>query len=425
MPETPDEDKEALKAAAAKARQILPGLKDRDPNERKNAAQQLIQLGVGAGPVAGLALTAMTLRDKDPDVRLAGAAALRDLGEVNRLVEALKGTRGARLEKQRAAEALGQMKESKIAITAVSLSAVRDPDSDVRRSCTKVLQTYEGGELESALPTLKRAIYDVAVTVRRAAVDVYASIGKNAEEASQTALREALADRDWIVRRLATEALAAQFGADAVSSHIAGRLKDRDWLVRQKAAESLGALGAQSTPALKEAFKSDTWLAPQTAARVLGSLNRAQVDDIPMLTGALRNPSRVMRWRSASALAALGEGASSAVQELTETLQDSDWTVRKACVRALFEAGADEKPMPTLVASLAHKEWDHRERAARGIQALGRKARDIGGEDLEGSIHKSLRDPVRQVRWGSWRAMNTMRPNTRTPLPSIDMSQTL
>lgn len=424
MPDTPDENKEALKAQAAEAKKILPGLKKPDPDEKKSTAKQLAGLGVGAGPVAALDLTAMALRDKDPEVRQVAAVALSNLGQVNRIVDALKGTRGGRLEKQRAAEALVAMKEAKGAVAAVALSAVRDPDSDVRNTCRGVLSNLDGAELESAMNTFRRALQDVQVTVRRAAIDAFADIGKNAEETAKGALREALQDRDWIVRKSAAEALATHFGGDqsSIAPAIAGCLKDTDWLVRQKAAESLGVIGAQSTPALKEAFKSDTWLLPQTAARVLGSVRGAKVDDIPMLTGALHNPSRVMRWRGALALAALGQDAHSAADALTMTLQDSDWTVRTTSRRALFEAGADENPVKSLSESLIHKDWDSRERAARGLQALGRKARTVGGEELEGSIHKHLRDPVRQVRWGTWRAMNTMRPNTRTPLPALNQT---
>lgn len=422
-----DGDREAAKAAAAEARRILPGLKDRDPNERVSTAQALSQLGAGAGPVAGLGLTAMALRDREPEVRQAGAKAIRELGQINRVLDALKGTRGGRLEKLRAAQAIAEMKESKQAVGALVLAAIRDPENDVRRHCMKVLVTFDQAELETAIPVWRRALHDVAVSVRRAAVDAFLAVGKICESDSQEALRVALHDSDWIVRRSAAEALAALCSEDpsSVAPDIAKRLRDSDWLVRRRAAESLGSIGAQSSPALTSCFKSETWLMPQTAAQVLGSMNRSKVDDIPMLTGALHNPSRVMRWRGAQALASLGQDAASAVQELTETLQDSDWTVRKTSLRALLEGGVEENPVQSLSTSLTHKDWELRERATRGLQALGKKARSAGGEDLEGSIHKHLRDPVRQVRWGTWRAMNTMRPNTRTPLPSLDMNKTL
>ena len=191
-----------------------------DPSVRLEAIRALAQIQ----PPAPETITTLSqaMRDSDPAVQRAAAAALGDLGAVSVLAQALK-----------------------------------DPDNNVRRNAVRPL--------------------------RRVVIRDRSSSDLAATKAVVAALADALKDPDREVRRAAASSLGAlgPTAADAIPS-LAATTMDSDPSVRNAAMEALGRMGSPAAvPVLVQALKD-----PETASlavRALGNMGTTARGAIPAL----------------------------------------------------------------------------------------------------------------------------------------------
>lgn len=143
-------------------------------------------------------------------------------------------------------------------------------------------------------------------------------------------LVEALSDPNPRIRKLGICGLAAS-GDHRAIEHIAALIGDPDHDVRTRAIFALGRLGdAKAAPSLIEAARSVDPTIHRAAIAALGELGPVAVD---LLAAELRSKEPADRVRAAISL---GETHDlSALQPLTEALEDRDATVRARAREAI------------------------------------------------------------------------------------------
>jgi HEAT repeat protein/beta-lactamase regulating signal transducer with metallopeptidase domain len=293
------------------------------------------------------------LRDASPDVRLAAAQALGDLGDA------------------RAVAALG--------------SAVADDDLNVRKAAVRALGELQDPRGVSALSEALRT--DADPEVRAMAAWALGQIEDvRGVPALGTALRE---DRAPAVRRQAAWALGQIEHADGVPALSAG-LNDADLEVRRQV---VWALGQIETPAAVEPLatvvRSDADARTRSqAAWALGQIEDARA--VPALTAALRQDREDdVRKQAAWALGQIESG--DAADALGAALRDSSLAVRRMAIWALGQID-DTRAAPALVNALSDADPQVRSAATH---ALGQIESAASVEPLAGVL---ARDAVAQVR---------------------------
>jgi HEAT repeat protein len=163
--------------------------------------------------MAAVAALAGRLRDDDPAVRAAAAAALRDLGERARdtapdLARALAEDRQPDDVVNGVAAALARIGDKG---TAALVTALKDKHPPVRRAAAVAL-----GDVRSAPPSavsaLAEALADDDAAVRAAAADSLGRSGPRAKSALSALEQHAARDPNEDVRRVAAKAAAAVKG---------------------------------------------------------------------------------------------------------------------------------------------------------------------------------------------------------------------
>jgi HEAT repeat protein len=284
---------------------------------------------------AGAAAVCEGLKDREPEVRLDAAHALREGGTLC----------------QGAAPALG--------------AALDDADARVRAAAAGALGAM-GPEAVPVLPRLVEALGDAGGEVRTAA---YSAIV--AASASETGVATAtLPAFRALVRPLAahldgahgdTPRLAAlvlgrigPHAAAAVPGLVAALSDTRSPAEREAAARTLARIGgasAPAVPALIGALGDGTGPVALAALLALGAVGPPARAAVTQLALALSRGPESHRTAAAQALAAIGPAAAPAVRELAEALGASEPPVREAAARALGRIGhAARVALPGLVA---------------------------------------------------------------------------
>jgi HEAT repeat protein len=264
------------------------------------------------------------------------------------------------------------------------LRALDDKDDSVRDAAAHALGEIalalgDGGEFlwdETGRTLLKSLANDADPRVRRSAAYAVGCI-KPRQANAITALRQALKDRQAMVRQLAAWALGRmgiQASPDALTD-LCAMLDDPEPLVRREAANALGDLGqilAQGMPrkllerfhkesdgnvrqalldalvnlvgpedhalagellALLDDDDADTVRAAALALGNLGGVEAAAA--VPALRRALQDGDPAVTSLAAGALANIGPAAAPAIPELARALSDSDPKTRRNAALAL------------------------------------------------------------------------------------------
>ena len=325
---------------------LVVALKDKDWNAQLGAATRLIMMGRPA--VDGLI---RALRDENPEVQAAAASLLGEMREtaVEPLIDALRDP--DRFVRLVAARNLGKI-GNKRAIEALIGSLHRDPDGEARATVAEALG-YMGSR--QAIESLVLALRDRDDAVQIAAAR---SLGYIGDKRAVEPLIQALSDVDDRVRHAALEALKDPGGT--ARAHLVGALRSGDERRRAGVAEALESVGWEPENGEEEALYL-------MARGRWSEVDRVGADALPVLAGALSDPSIGVRANAVRVIARIG--GDEAVAPLITALQDDALAVRKRAERALVDMG--EAVLPAL--TLAAAQPEAREEGQRVIDEIRRK----------------------------------------------------
>lgn len=319
------EDKVTFEASGQEEIDTLIGaLKDKAWDAQLGTATRLIMMGRPA--VDGLI---RALRDENPEVQTAAASLLGEMREtaVAPLMDALGDT--DRFVRLVAARNLGKI-GNKRAIEALIGSLHREPDSEVRATVAEALG-YMGSR--QAIEPLALALRDRDEGVKIAAAR---SLGYMGDNRALEPLILALNDLDDRVRYAALEAL--KDPGDAMRGQLISMLRSEDESLRTGAAEALSAGGWVPEDRGEEALflmAQDRWV----------EIEKIGTDALPMLLGALSDPSIDLRVNAVRTIARIGGDA--AVAPLIRALDDEALVVKMRAERALVDMGDAALPALT------------------------------------------------------------------------------
>jgi hypothetical protein len=347
--------------AATPARQLTPAeraaeqvqtlAQDRDTAARGKAAAALGEVDPTLYAVAIPALSRAAGGDADPGVRTVAARML------NRLM----------LRTPQAGPALAEAARRSPEAVALLAEAALHPDLKLRAID---LLGKVGPPAASGLGILREMMSDREATVRTAAATAIGQVGATAEEVDllvralrdpERAVQDAaatsltpraadvlrrltpdLADPTPEIRRHATEALGslAAVAPTDVVTHLRNALEDRDRLVRAAGARGLGRAGETGLGALREALRHDDPAVRAAAADAIATVPSARVVNAAALTLLLDDADETVRVHAIRALTTLGPDARSAAPALKRLSErDASAEVRFLAQQALTAVG--------------------------------------------------------------------------------------
>jgi HEAT repeat protein len=384
---------------------LLEALKDKDAEIRRLAAAAIVTTDPrAAAPVRA------ALKDDSARVRVQAAHALwrldrQDAAFLPVLTEALKDRDDqARAD---AAKALGEIGTGAKGAIPALLDAVKDTDSPrhllgIRESLWALGRM--GTEAQAAIPTLLVALQDDDAESRGAArVALAAVAGKDLT--GMDSYLDLLRHKNVQVRRSAVGLLTLiQLDAGKDQAPLTAALKpllqDADPTVRLPAADVLAGLGPEQHEAVVRVLmgflgEPDTmvrWRAAQ-------ALRRVAPEALSVLTKGLQDRDPARRRAAAYGLAEIARGGPAPVRELTAALDDGQADVRVQAAFALAWQNSTQG-VPVLAAALKDPEWELRQRAIDGLNALGPRAPAAlpalaeALADLEDDTHRAAVAPV-------------------------------
>jgi HEAT repeat protein len=292
------------------------------------------------------------LRDKQRNIRYAGAKALGEIGPeaakaVPDLIDVFKAE-DADL-KISAADALGEIGPAAREAIPLLHAALKHNQPGVRMAAARGLGGI-GAEARAAVPDLLEACNGEDENLRVTAVRGLGKVGPEAAPQATPILTKLLASEDTLTRCFAAEALGRMDPAQAegVVPVLARCLQDRDSRVRTKAAWALGVVGAAArdeVPALRRGLEDDELTCRFAAAFALWKIEHA-VQVAPTLMAAFKEglPPEIGNGERLEAVKSLGEMAAAdnkVVPFLRELAGSENRRVANAAAEMLKKLGSN------------------------------------------------------------------------------------
>jgi HEAT repeat protein len=314
---------------------LAAGLKANPTRLRRESARALALVGSDARAAAPALLE--LLRDGDKLARRAAADALAQLGpgEVPTLVRGLSNPSAA--VREGCARALGQMGVHARPAIASLRKMLKDAEAPVRTQAALALWRLDR-QADVAVPILNLVHKDVDNKDRWEAIEAFGIIAVEARPPIRgltEVLVTALKDREARVRVAAVRALWRRTKQEKVVVPLLREaVTERDVLVRLLAVQTLGELGAEAkvTPLIFTALE-DRDAGVRFAA--VKALARGGKEIVPQLVPALKDKRAKVRAGVARALGLMGPRAAEARRALLEAAQDKDRSVKEAARKAL------------------------------------------------------------------------------------------
>ncbi len=209
-----------------------------------------------------IALRALYVATRDPEVRIAAARTLIDLGDPPRVLDMVRD-RGSQAA---AASLLYAPVLRRLAIGAPdeALAALTEPDLGVGARAVLIDAVGASGDYR-ALPTLSLLAVAPEVVLRVAALRALGAMG---HPGAAGIIATALSDEAWDVRAEAA-VVAGKIGTTSLVPALAGLLDDPVWWVRFRAADALARLGREGIETLRIATTSPAEVARRSASIAL------------------------------------------------------------------------------------------------------------------------------------------------------------
>jgi len=299
-----------------------------------------------AGPRAVPALID-TLADEDASIRVHAAQALAAIGPAAKsAVPRLLAQAKHDPIQNAAAAAAGALKKIDLVATrdvmAISLSALRDKDVEIRRRACVMLGSM-GPVAKPAVPLLREALNDEDDLVRDRAVRALGGIGIPAGDVIPALIR-GLRDKASHVRHAAASQFAFTVSVpDEAIPALKLLLQDEDKGVASLAKIALGRTDRKEAEQVQVfVYALSSRNAMDYALLGLAMIGPKAVEAVPPLIPVLKDESSLHRYLAAEALGAIGPGANEAVPPLVQALMDEDSVVRDSAAWALEAIGTPE-----------------------------------------------------------------------------------
>jgi HEAT repeat protein len=230
--------------------------------------------------------------------------------------------------------------------------------------------------LPNTVPGLLEALASKDYLVKRCAGEALVKLGPGARAAFPTLLKrfqQGDQELEWVITELAKAA-----GASAVPPLLEA-LRDTDSTIRQKAAEALGEIGNDARAAVPELTLE---LQDSAAAVVLVSaLSLRKIDPrdhagVPALITLLADPNPEIRAGAICVLGEYGPDAAGAVPPLLKVWEDDQSNLRGWAARTLGMIGPDARAaIPRLIAMLDTADQQNLTFAAEALSHFGEEAK--------------------------------------------------
>jgi HEAT repeat protein len=375
-------------------------LEDEDSSVRERAAYSLGNIGTEASIAS---LSKALLEDEDSSVREVAVHSLGNIGSNTTIPCLIQGINDEDYSVHiSAANALIKI-GSKLAIS--SLIKCLESIEDDRRYNAPASAVAILGRIGSkaVIPCLIKYLKNNYVRGYTRGQVAYVLVEIGLKEASD-ALEQALEDKDYYVREVATDALKKiEFKTKNIElnndtnklledkkssikekvSDVLGKidsekaipslikvLNDKEYYVRIRGVEALGEIGSEEAISiLIKALDDKEYYDRSKVAETLGEIGSTKV--IPSLIKALDDESYYVRSKVAEALGEIG--STKVIPSLIKALDDEASSVRSEAVEALGKIGSEEA-IPSLIHSLEDKEPSIPGKAADALSKIGSEA---------------------------------------------------
>ncbi len=321
---------------------------------------------------------AKTLRDKEADVRIAAAKALRLIGPpeaaqpsvVKALGKALLSNRSWWRVRIAMAHTLATFQAKGALAGPALISLLDDKDKKVQKAGAKALEAIGVAALPALQTALSGSTWQAKIWITR----IFQSMGPKAKPAIP-AMVDALGDNDLDVRKAALLALQS-LGKSAVSAmpKLLGMIKATDTprALWEGSLQCIFSIGTQGNLGLLSLLESNDWTLRRRIMENIGRLGaKVGPQAVPFLTQALSHKQKEVRWTSAMVLSKLGPRSATAVTSLAQALNDKDPITRKWAARALAAIGKPARSaIPALLQRKKDPNPDVRNAVAQAIQTL-------------------------------------------------------
>ena len=440
----------ASRREAEEIASIARSLDSIDSVECMAAARELGRFGSGAAPA--VPALARALRDGDPAIRAAAAAALSEIGPSSRLVrarirQAAEEIAGTLLDddprvRHLACDTLGSLgRLAREQAPALNERLDKEKIGSVRLALRTARVRITGSEETHRAPFVD-GLWDDSPEIRRLAVlGLHAITRTGVDELGPEVLAELermLRGESWRIRRAAASTLA---GLGPIGLEILrGGLSHRDPSVREDSARGIaetGAAGVIATPDLLGLLEDPR--VRSEAARALGRIGRGRPDALRGLIDLLEN-SRGELPACREALGRIGRGA---VRSLAELLGSSDRRVAAAAAEILIEikpsvGSLPATASPTAVERIARAQvggalsWNPQSRIREISEFLDSESAVVRREALRalayfrtpahGTVARLvslLDDPDADVRAAAWETLGRFGPAASESVPQL------
>lgn len=320
-----------------------------DPSVRTRAASALGSIGDEAHS-ANISLRRL-LKDPNPDVRCRAAWALGLIHDTGRqtIEELFKmAANGAVLDRRASLHALGNIGKFVTDLpsfkehSTLVMSALDDPDDDVRWSALYVIESLSLPDQDHADLLLKVAIQDRSDRVSEAALTQLKHLVPNIDLTSHVALLCEWLNRSARSVTLVCEILSSIQPAplQAIAPLVAALDVDERVLPVAEALWKIDRRVVESLPALARIFDDYD----ESVCDVLCVLGPAAAPLLPKLIEALETENWDLQWAAADAIGAIASADPVVLKTLQVALGHESPIVRSAAARALARVGSSAIP---------------------------------------------------------------------------------